>query len=61
MTENIVSRHPAVVGEPLPQFVIDLTQDVGLYLTTDCLQTEHLRRLDTSRLAMQMSQTRSRT
>jgi hypothetical protein len=54
----LVSVHTAVPGEPLPQFVIDLMQDVGLRSTADCLQTEHLRRLDTSRLAMQISQVR---
>jgi hypothetical protein len=54
----LVSLHLAVPGEPLPQFVIDLMQDVGIRSTADCLQTEHLRRLDTSRLAMQLTQVR---
>jgi hypothetical protein len=54
----LVSVHTVVPGEPLPQFVIDLMQDVGLRSTADCLQTEQLRRLDTSRLAMQISQVR---
>jgi hypothetical protein len=54
----LVSLHVAIPGEPLPQFVIDLMQDVGLRSTADCLQTEQLRRLDTSRLAMQLSQVR---
>jgi hypothetical protein len=54
----LVSLHLAVPGEPLPQFVIDLMQDVGIRSTADCLQTEYLRRLDTSRLAMQLTQVR---
>jgi len=33
-------------------------QDCGLRAASECLQTEQLRRLDTSRLAMQMSQAR---
>jgi len=54
----LVSLHDAVPGQPLPQFVVDLMQDVGLRPTADCLQTEHLRRLDTSRLAQQLNQLR---
>lgn len=54
----LVSLHPAHPGEALPQFVVDLMQDGGLRATAECLQTEHLRRLDTSRLAMQLSQAR---
>jgi cyclic-di-GMP-binding protein len=52
----LVTLHAAVPGEPLPPCVIDLMQDVALRATADCLQTEQLRRLDTSRLAMQMNQ-----
>lgn len=54
----LVSLYSVEPGEPLPAFVIDLTQDVGLRATADCLQTEQLRRLDTSRLAMQMTHIR---
>jgi len=45
-------------AQALPQFVVDLMQDLALRSIADCLQTEHLRRLDTSRLAMQVSQVR---
>lgn len=54
----LVSIHPTVPNEPLPPFVVDLMQDCGLRAASECLQTEQLRRLDTSRLAMQMSQAR---
>jgi len=54
----LVSFHPAVPGEPLPTYVVDLGHDVGLRATADCLQTEQLRRLDTSRLAMQINHIR---
>lgn len=52
----LVSLHRANPGESLPQFVVDLMQDVVLRPANECLQTEHLRRLDTSRLALQISQ-----
>lgn len=51
----LISLHAAVPGEPLPTYVVDLGHDVGLRATVDCLQTEQLRRLDTSRLAMQIN------
>lgn len=54
----LVGLQRALPGEPLPQFVIDLMHDCGLRATADCLQTEHLRRLDTTRLAQQMGQVR---
>ena len=54
----LVSLNKAAPGESLPQFVVDLMQDVALRPVTECLQTEYLRRLDTSRLAMQISQIR---
>ena len=54
----LVSLHVAAPGEALPQFVIDLMQDVALRPVGDCLQTDHLRRLDTTRLAIQITQTR---
>ncbi|WP_300452010.1 hypothetical protein [Accumulibacter sp.] len=52
----LVSIRPAVPGEALPQYVVDLMQDSGLCASAECLQTENLRRLDTSRLAMQLNQ-----
>jgi len=54
----LVSVHVAEPGGALPQFVIDLMQDVALRPVTECLQTENLRWLDTSRLAIQISQIR---
>ena len=54
----LVSLHKAEPGDPLPQFVVDLMQDVALRPVSECLQTDHLRRMDTSRLAMQISQIR---
>lgn len=54
----LVSLHPAEPGEHLPQFVVDLMQDVALRPVADCLQTENLRRLDTTRLAVQLTQVR---
>ena len=54
----LVSLHQAVPGESLPQFVVDLMQDVALRPLAECLQIDHVRRLDTSRLAMQISQIR---
>ena len=44
------------VEDSSPQYVIDLMQDVALRP----LSTEHLRRLDTSRLSLQIIQTRER-
>ncbi len=54
----LVTIEPAQAGESLPQFVADLMQDTGLRPVGDCLATEELRKLDTSRLAMAMSQAR---
>jgi len=52
----LVSLHAAQAGEPLPVFVVDLMQDVALRPAVESLQIEHLRRLDTSRLALQITQ-----
>jgi len=52
----LVGLRTAQPGEALPQFVIDLMQDSALRPVADCLQTEHLRCLDTSRLALQLTQ-----
>ena len=54
----LVSLEPLKTGEAAPAFVIDLMQDMALRPVADCLQTDHLRRLDTSRLALQISQIR---
>ena len=54
----LVSLSKVEPAQALPQFVVDLMQDLALRPVADCLQTEHLRRLDTSRLAMQVSQVR---
>jgi hypothetical protein len=47
----MIDLHPVSVGEHLPLFVIDLTQDVALRRSSECLRTDPVRRLDTSRLA----------
>lgn len=54
----LVSLHSTAPGDHLPQFVIDLMQDVALRPVADCLQTDHLRRLDTTRFALQITHTR---
>lgn len=54
----LVSLHKAEPGDSLPRYLVDLMQDVALRPVADCLQTDHLRRLDTSSLAMQISQIR---
>ncbi|MFT3848409.1 MAG: hypothetical protein QM739_06930 [Propionivibrio sp.] len=54
----LVGLRKAHAGEALPPFVVDLMQDSALRPIADCLQTEHLRCLDTSRLALQMTQIR---
>lgn len=54
----LVSLHKAAPGESLPQFVVDLMQDIALRPFAECLQTDQIRRLDTSRLAMQINQIR---
>lgn len=54
----LVSVLLAEPGEALPPFVVDLMQDAGLRPVADCLNTESVRRLDTSRLAMVLTQVR---
>ena len=54
----LVSVHTAEPGEALPPFVVDLMQDAGLRPVTDCLNTHQVRRVDTSRLAMVLTQVR---
>ncbi len=48
----------ATPGETLPQFVVNLMQDAGLKPVGECLNTEDLRRLDTSRLGAVLGQVR---
>ena len=54
----LVSLHGVSPGESLPAFVIDLIQDVALRPVSECLHTDQLRRLDTSRLAIQIGHLR---
>lgn len=54
----LVALVPAHRGEALPQFVVDLMQDAGLRAVGDCLATEELRKLDTSRLATALAAAR---
>ncbi len=54
----LVSVHGAEPGEALPPFAVDLMQDTGLKSVSDSLNTSQLRRLDTSRLAMVLTQVR---
>lgn len=54
----LVSLHPVAPGDSLPHFIVDLMQDLALRPVSECLQTEQLRRLDTTRLAMQLNQIR---
>jgi len=54
----LVSLHKAEPGDSLPHYLVDLMHDVALRPVAECLQIEHLRLLDTSRLAMQISQIR---
>ncbi len=50
----LISLHPVEAGESQPPFVIDLKQDAGSSSTGGGLPIAQLRRLDTSRLAMQL-------
>ncbi len=54
----LVSLHPATPGEPLPPYVIDLMQDLALRPTAECLHTDQIRRIDGSRLALQIAHLR---
>ena len=54
----LVGLHPVAAGETLPPFVIDLMQDVALRPVAECLHTDQIRRLDTSRLAFQIAHVR---
>lgn len=50
----LVSIHTVGPGKALPPFVVDLMQDVSLRPFSDCLNTDQIRCLDTSRLAIQL-------
>ncbi|MBK8525202.1 MAG: hypothetical protein IPL58_14915 [Betaproteobacteria bacterium] len=54
----LVGIDGAAPGQALPPFVVDLMQDAGLKPVADCLSTENVRRLDTSRLAIVLNQAR---
>ena len=54
----LVSLHRVLPQEPPPSFVIDLVKNVGLRPPVVGQQAEHLRRLDTSRLAAHLKQIR---
>jgi hypothetical protein len=56
----MIGLHPAVVGQTLPTFVIDLMQDVALRPSQECLRTDQIRCLDTSRLADYISDIRQK-
>lgn len=54
----LVGIFGAEPGEALPPYVVDLMQDTGLKPVAECLSTENVRRLDTSRLAIVLAQVR---
>ena len=54
----LIRLQAVTAGDSLPPFLIDLKQDMALRPLAECLQTENLRRMDTSALALQISQTR---
>jgi hypothetical protein len=54
----LVSILGVTPGEALPPFVVDLMQDAGLKPMADCLNTENIRRLDTARLSLVLTQAR---
>ncbi|MEI7430605.1 MAG: hypothetical protein WCL27_09120 [Betaproteobacteria bacterium] len=53
-----VTLHRANPGELLPLQVIDLMQDTSLRPTADCLQTDQIRRMDTTQLTAHIYQIR---
>ncbi len=55
----LVNLQPPVDGEPLPALVVDLMHDAGLRSPVAGEPHGHLRRLDSSRLAMQISAART--
>ena len=54
----LVSLTTPAPGDPLPAFVVDLMKDSAMRPVSECLQTEHVRCLDTSRLALHMTEIR---
>ncbi|GHU05107.1 hypothetical protein FACS1894158_06910 [Betaproteobacteria bacterium] len=57
---SMVSSYPAVAGENLPPFVIDLMQDVAICPASDSLRTDQIRCLDTSSLSDHIYKLRSK-
>ncbi|WP_313952458.1 hypothetical protein [Accumulibacter sp.] len=60
MWSPLVTLHAALPGEALPQSVVDLMHDCGLRSSSQCLQTENVRRIDTARLEAQLNQAKAR-
>lgn len=54
----LVSIHAIAPGESLPPFSVDLMQDAGLKAAAEILNKAQVRRIDTSRLAMVLTQVR---
>lgn len=54
----LVGIHTVEPGESLPPFSVDLMQDAGLKPAAEILNTAQVRRIDTSRLAMVLTQVR---
>lgn len=52
----LVSVHHASMGDSLPEYVVDLMQDVGVKYSQDLTPNNDQRRLDTSRLGIQIIQ-----
>ncbi|MDR0577496.1 MAG: hypothetical protein LBI87_08180 [Candidatus Accumulibacter sp.] len=55
---DLAGVHPAGAGKTLPPLVIDLVQDVALRPVAECLHTDQIRYLDTSRLAAHIEHVR---
>ncbi|MBP6707737.1 MAG: hypothetical protein KA223_01125 [Candidatus Accumulibacter sp.] len=54
----LVSLHATAADEPLAPLLVDLMHDAGVRAACDCRQAAQLRRLDSSRLALQLRQAR---
>jgi len=55
---SLVAVVAAMPGQSLPNFVVDLMQDTGLKPSAECLNTENVRRLETERLGVALTQAR---
>jgi hypothetical protein len=53
----LLTVHPVLPGETLPATAVDLMKDAGLRPTSECRQPENIRRIDSTRLALQVKQT----